>query len=57
MYNALLEKEKELRELSDFIELKKIYFVVTDIGNHYQLADNILERYKPIFFKEHRVDS
>lgn len=57
VYNALLEKEKELRELSDFIELKKIYFVVTDIGNHYQLADNILERYKPIFFKEHRVVS
>ena len=37
--------------------MKKIYFVVTDIGNNYQLADNILERYKPIFFKEHRVVS
>ena len=57
VYNALLEKEKELRELSDFIELKKIYFVVTDMGNHYQLADKILERYKPIFLKEHRVVS
>lgn len=56
VYNSLLEKKKELRELFDSLELKKIYFIVNEDSN-YTEALEIKTRYKNTFLKEHRAVS
>ena len=56
VYNMLLEKKKELRELFDHLEIRHIYFVVND-DNDYTKACNIKDKYKDTFMKEHRAVS
>ena len=55
IYNELLDKKNEYRELHNQISLKRIYFVVLDEANDYQKACRIYDEYKPIFQREHRA--
>lgn len=55
IYNELLDKKNEYRELHNQISLKRIYFVVLDEANAYQKACRIYDEYKPIFQREHRA--
>lgn len=55
IYNELLDKKNEYRELHNQISLKRIYFVVLDETNNYQKACRIYDEYEPIFQREHRA--
>ena len=55
VYNTLLEKKHNMKELFDYISLKKVYFVIYDVNNNYDIASTIYEKYKKVFQKEHRA--
>jgi O-acetyl-ADP-ribose deacetylase (regulator of RNase III) len=55
VYNALLEKKQNMKELFDYISLKKVYFVVYDANDNWNTACRVYERYKKAFRREHRV--
>lgn len=55
VYNELLDKKNEYRELFDQINLKQIYFVILDEANNYDKACKIYDEYRSVFQKEHRA--
>ena len=55
VYNELLDKKNEYRELFDQINLKQIYFVILDEANNYDKACKIYDEYREVFQKEHRA--
>jgi O-acetyl-ADP-ribose deacetylase (regulator of RNase III) len=55
VYNELLDKKMELKELFDSISLKKIYFLVLDDQKRYDTAIEIFNSYQDVFRREHRA--
>ena len=55
VYNELLRKKNEYRELCKEINLRKIYFVVLNDNGNCDRARKIFDEYQKIFQKEHRA--
>lgn len=55
VYNELLDKKNEYRELFDQISLKQIYFVILDELNNFDKACKLYDEYREVFQKEHRA--
>lgn len=55
IYNELLEKKNEYRELFKEISLRKIYFVIPNDNGNCDRARQIFDKYKNVFQREHRA--
>lgn len=55
VYNELLEKKNEYRELFKEISLRKIYFVIPNDNGNCDRARQIFDQYKDVFQREHRA--
>ena len=55
VYNELLEKRNEYRELFEKINLRKIYFVILNDNGNCDRARNIFDEYQEVFQREHRA--
>ncbi|MBU5416947.1 macro domain-containing protein [Anaerobutyricum soehngenii] len=55
VYNELLEKKNEYRELFKEINLRKIYFVILNDNGNCDRARNIFDEYQEVFQREHRA--
>ncbi len=56
LYNTLLQMKHQDSEFFEYVKLEKIFLLVID-WSKFQRAKNILETYKKVFDKEHRVVS
>lgn len=55
VYNELLEKKNEYRELFDEVSLRKIYFVIPNDNGNCDRARRIFDKYMDVFQREHRA--
>ena len=55
VYNELLEKKNEYRELFEEISLRKIYFVIPNDNGNCDRARRIFDEYTDVFQREHRA--
>lgn len=55
VYNELLKRKSQYRELYREINLKKIYFVVSNDNGNCDRARRVFDEYQTVFQKEHRA--